>query len=75
MTVFTDLEAAFEELEWMVRTTGRVHLLKHHKRGKYKVIREYINSDNGTILVRMSPKRDFRDHLPAQVQKVIGRAA
>jgi hypothetical protein len=72
MTVFTDLEAAFEELEFMVQQTGRVYLLKHHTLGKYKVVREYINSDDGTILARMSPVRVRK--FPT-VQHIIGRAA
>lgn len=59
MTVFTDLDAAREECEWLVETTGRTHLIKHHKKGTYKVIREYVNSDNGTVLMRMAPKRNF----------------
>ena len=75
MTVFDDLEAAFEEMEWLVETTGKTHLIKHHTRGRYRVIREYISSDDGTIVARLARKRDFRDHLPVQVQKVIGRAA
>lgn len=73
MTVFTDLEAAFEEMEWLVKETGRTHLIKAHKGGKYRVIREYTNSNNGTVLARMAKHRDFRDHLPVQIQKVIGR--
>lgn len=74
MTVFDDLEAAFEEMEWLVKTTGKTHLIKHHRIGKYKVVREYCNSDNGEILARMAKHRDFRDYLPVQLQKVIGRA-
>jgi hypothetical protein len=74
LTVFDDLEAAFEEMEWLVQRTGKTHLIKHHKRGKYKVVREYCTSDNGNILARMAKHKDFRDHLPVQLQKVIGRA-
>jgi len=75
LTVFDDLEAAFEEMEWLVETTGKAHLIKHHSRGRYKVIREYITSDDGKIVARMGRKLDFRDHLPPQLQKIIGRAA
>lgn len=72
MTIFTDLDAALEELEWLVENTGRTHLIKHHTRGRYKVIREYISSDDGKIIARLAPKRDYQ---ALTMQKVIGRAA
>lgn len=73
MTVFTDLEAALEELNWLVEQTGKTHLLKHHTRGKYKVVREYINSHDDKLIARLSQNFDFRDFLQPQLQKVIGR--
>lgn len=73
MTVFDDPEAAFEEMEWLVQQTGKTHLIKHHTKGRYKVVREYGNSNDGTIVARMSRSLDWRDYLPTQVQKVIGR--
>lgn len=60
MTVFTDLDAAREECEFLVEMTGRVHLVKRGPKKRsghqtYRVVREYINSDDGTILMRLSP--------------------
>lgn len=74
MTIFTDLEAALEELTWLVEQTGKTHLLKHHTRGKYKVVREYINSHDDKLIARLSPKR-VQTKEETQLQKIIGRAA
>ena len=58
----------------MVEQTGKTHLLKHHTRGKYKVVREYINSHDDKLIARLSPKR-VQTKEETQLQKIIGRAA
>jgi len=63
MTKFTDLDAAREECEFLVQQTGRVHLVKRGPKQRggeqtYRVCREYINSDDGTILMRLSPQNE-----------------
>lgn len=71
-TVFTCPVAALEELSFLVETTQRPHLIKRI-RGEYIVAREYSTSNLLTATARLAPSQDFRDSLPEQLQKVIGR--
>ncbi|WP_348720360.1 hypothetical protein [uncultured Alcanivorax sp.] len=58
MTVFTDQEAAVEELEWLTNTTGKAHVIVRAGRGEQYRWRVVPHSEVGKRdpLVICTPK-------------------
>ena len=58
-TLFTDVEAALDELSYMVETTGRVHAIRHgyHRTANvYAIVPLHRATVDGRIVARLSPK-------------------
>ena len=55
--MFTDLTAAFEEMEFLVKTTNRTHRVVHgSRRTKYRVVEASIAPDTAHFIAQLNVK-------------------
>jgi hypothetical protein len=51
---FTDLDAAFDEMEFLAKTTGRTHLLMKRKKIGYRVVEAGCQGPTGEVLAELN---------------------
>ena len=54
LMLFTDIQAAFEEMEFLAKTTGRTHLLMNREKNGYRVVEAGCQGTTGEVIAELN---------------------